>query len=174
VRGSVATFARFSAGAADVSAATGRGVSVADSGYETDGHGDAQAGFAQELEDEFIGRYAIAGTPDVVRGRLTEIRACQIDRVIVVPGSLDSDPNRLCARAIASPARSSPAPSRRHGRPARNPPTSITNSPAMTYEGPLRSRRGSDVAIKVPLRTFRGDVLDPGLDAPDCPVVDPV
>jgi len=110
VRGSVATFARFSAGAADLSAATGRGVSVAASGYETDRHGDAQAGFAQELDDEFIDRYAIAGTPEVVRGRLKEIRACRIDRVIVVPGSLDSDPDtvmRSCDRfareIIASP-----------------------------------------------------------------------
>jgi alkanesulfonate monooxygenase SsuD/methylene tetrahydromethanopterin reductase-like flavin-dependent oxidoreductase (luciferase family) len=44
-------------------------------------------GSRKELEDEFIDRYAIAGIPEVVRGRLNEIRACGIDRVIVVPGS---------------------------------------------------------------------------------------
>lgn len=88
-------------GAADLSAVTGRGIRVADSGYETDRHGDAQAGFARELEDEFIDRYAIAGTPKLSGRGSKGIRACQIDCVIVVPGSLDSDPDtvmRSCER----------------------------------------------------------------------------
>jgi 5,10-methylenetetrahydromethanopterin reductase len=95
VRGSVATFARFSAGAADVSAETGRGVQEAAGSYRPDHHGEAQTASAQELEDGFIDRFAIAGTPERVRGRLEEIRACGIDRVIVVPGSLDSDPHAV-------------------------------------------------------------------------------
>jgi MFS family permease len=33
--------------------------------------------------------------PEQVRERLEEIRACGIDRVIVVPGSLDSDPHAV-------------------------------------------------------------------------------
>jgi 5,10-methylenetetrahydromethanopterin reductase len=95
VRGSVATFARFSAGTAELSAQTGRGVQEAADGYELDHHGEAQAGSAQELDDAFIDRFAIAGTPQRVRRRLDEIKACGIDRIIVVPGSLDSD-----ARAV--------------------------------------------------------------------------
>ncbi len=95
VRGSVATFARFSAGATDVSAETGRGVQAAAGGYQRDHHGEAQSGSAQELEDAFIDQFAIAGAPELVRGRLEEMRACGIDRVIVVPGSLDSDPHAV-------------------------------------------------------------------------------
>jgi 5,10-methylenetetrahydromethanopterin reductase len=101
VRGSVATFARFSAGAADLSAETGRGVDEAAGSYQLDHHGEAQTGPAQELDDAFIDRFAIAGTPERVRARLEELHACGIDRVIVVPGSLDSDPhalNRSCER----------------------------------------------------------------------------
>ena len=92
VRGSVATFARFSAGTAEQSAQPGRG--TADS-YELDHHGEAQAGFAQGLDDAFIDWFAIAGTPERVRTRVDEIRACGIDRIIVVPGSLDSDPHAV-------------------------------------------------------------------------------
>jgi 5,10-methylenetetrahydromethanopterin reductase len=95
VRGSVATFARFSAGTAELSAQTGRGVHEAADGYEPDHHGEAQAGSAQELDDAFIDQFAIAGTPERVRRRLDEINACGIDRIIVVPGSLDSDPQAV-------------------------------------------------------------------------------
>jgi 5,10-methylenetetrahydromethanopterin reductase len=95
VRGSVATFARFSAGAADLSAETGRGVDEAAGGYQLDHHGEAHAGSGRELEDAFIDRFAIAGTPELVLGRLEQMRACGIDRVIVVPGSLDSDPHAV-------------------------------------------------------------------------------
>jgi 5,10-methylenetetrahydromethanopterin reductase len=95
VRGSVATFARFSANAADLSSATSRGVDAATGGYEAGHHGEAQAGSAQELADAFIDQFAVAGDPERVRDRLGEIRACGIDRVIVVPGSLDSDPDAV-------------------------------------------------------------------------------
>ena len=80
VRGSVATFARFSA---------------AVQGYEADRHGEARAGFAQELTDEFIDAFAVAGPAQHVRARLTEIARLGIDRVVVVPGSLDSDPEAV-------------------------------------------------------------------------------
>jgi alkanesulfonate monooxygenase SsuD/methylene tetrahydromethanopterin reductase-like flavin-dependent oxidoreductase (luciferase family) len=61
---------------------------------------DRAAG-AQQLDDAFIDRFAIAGTPERVQTRLEELRACGIDRVIVVSGSLDSDShavNRSCER----------------------------------------------------------------------------
>jgi 5,10-methylenetetrahydromethanopterin reductase len=78
VRGSVATFARFSSGPTT-------------EGYDADRHGQASAGFAQALTDAFIDEFAVTGTPEHVCNRLLEIEACGIERVIVVPGSLDSD-----------------------------------------------------------------------------------
>ncbi len=78
VRGSVATFARFTKGATT-------------EGYDADLHGQARAGFAQTLPDAFIDQFAVTGTPEQVRSRLRAIEACGIERVIVVPGSLDSD-----------------------------------------------------------------------------------
>jgi 5,10-methylenetetrahydromethanopterin reductase len=102
VRGSVATFARFSSQLTDeLSEVTRHGVRVASGGYQRDRHGQATAGFAQALPDEFIDRFAVAGTPQEVSRRLTEIRDCGIERVIVVPGSLDTDPAavaRSCER----------------------------------------------------------------------------
>ncbi len=79
VRGSVATFARFSADS-----------QVAD--YEKAHHGETSAAFAQRLDDEFIDRFAVAGPASEVRDRLAAILAAGVDRLIVVPGSLDSEP----------------------------------------------------------------------------------
>ena len=94
VRGSVATFARFSSGAASaapLSERTSQGVAQAAAGYQQARHGEAGAAFAQRLDDDFIDRFAIAGPADEVRDRLAAIRACGIERLIVVPASLDSD-----------------------------------------------------------------------------------
>ena len=79
VRGSVATFARFSADAHAVV------------GYDKERHGEAGAAFAQRLEDEFVDRFAVAGTAEEVRDRLVAMAPAGIDRLIIVPGSLDSD-----------------------------------------------------------------------------------
>jgi 5,10-methylenetetrahydromethanopterin reductase len=94
VRGSVATLARFSAEAASTSGladVTERGVAQVAHGYEKDHHGEAGANYAQQLDDEFIDRFAVCGSPGEVRDRLAEIGASGIERVIVVPGSLDTD-----------------------------------------------------------------------------------
>jgi 5,10-methylenetetrahydromethanopterin reductase len=94
VRGSVATFARFPAThtTAHLSEVTRHGVAQATAGYEKDRHGEASATFAQQLENEFIDRFAIAGPPEEVRTRLEAIRALGIERLIIVPGSLDTAP----------------------------------------------------------------------------------
>jgi alkanesulfonate monooxygenase SsuD/methylene tetrahydromethanopterin reductase-like flavin-dependent oxidoreductase (luciferase family) len=107
VRGSAATFARFSAEAAS---AAGRSNSQAVGRlareYQKDLHGQASATFAQQLDDEFIDRFAACGPPDEVRGRLSELAGCGLDRLIVVPCSLDTDPesmwrsNELFARQV--------------------------------------------------------------------------
>jgi len=98
VRGSVATFARFSAPAgpqASLSKLTQEGVAHATAGYQHGRHGEARATVARELGDEFIDRFGICGPPDEVRDRLSAIAACGIDRLIIVPGSLDSDPETV-------------------------------------------------------------------------------
>jgi 5,10-methylenetetrahydromethanopterin reductase len=98
VRGSVATFARFSAtadSASELSESTGHAVVEATAGYQPARHGESRAAFAQQLDNEFIDRFALAGPASEVRNRLTAIRACGIERLIVVPGSLDSDPEAV-------------------------------------------------------------------------------
>ncbi len=98
VRGSVATFARFSAAAgtrAGLANLTREGVEEAVAGYERDRHGEASATFAQQLGDEFIDRFAVAGPPGEVHDRLRTIAACGIERLILVPGSLDTDPETV-------------------------------------------------------------------------------
>ncbi len=76
--------------------------------YEKDFHGEADAGFARELDDEFVDRFAVAGRPDEVRERLQTIGACGIERAIIVPGSLDSDPSSCARTQSGSRARCSP------------------------------------------------------------------
>jgi 5,10-methylenetetrahydromethanopterin reductase len=94
VRGSVATFARFATQGAPVdglSQVTRRGIDRLAAGYEEEQHGEAASHYAQLLDDEFLDRFAVAGPAEEVRDRLAEITAAGIDRVIIVPCSLDAD-----------------------------------------------------------------------------------
>jgi 5,10-methylenetetrahydromethanopterin reductase len=58
------------------------------------------AAHAQQLEDEFLDRFALAGPAEEVVERLAEVAALGIERIIVIPGSLDADPG-LVAEANA-------------------------------------------------------------------------
>jgi 5,10-methylenetetrahydromethanopterin reductase len=96
VRGSAATLARFSA------EATSTAERLDDPtferlarDYQKDLHGQTAAAFAQQLDDGFIDRFAASGRAEDVRGRLAELAACGLDRMIVVPCSLDTDPETL-------------------------------------------------------------------------------
>ena len=94
VRGSVATFARFSAAAASrsqLSAVDRHGIAQATAGYDRGRHGESKAESAQSIAEQFIDGFAVAGTPDEVLRRLRAISKSGVERVIVVPGSLDSD-----------------------------------------------------------------------------------
>jgi 5,10-methylenetetrahydromethanopterin reductase len=94
-RGSVAIFARFAtdgAPSSGLSPVTRRGIEQLATGYRTEHHGMAAADFAQKLDAEFIARFAVAGTAGEVRERLLAIAELGIERLIVVPGSLDADP----------------------------------------------------------------------------------
>jgi len=98
VRGSTAIFARFATEGAPpsgLSDVTRRGIERLSSGYDKEHHGEAGAAYAQLLDSEFIDRFAIAGTPEQVRRRLEAIAEAGIQRVIVVPGSLDADPHAV-------------------------------------------------------------------------------
>jgi 5,10-methylenetetrahydromethanopterin reductase len=93
VRGSVSTFGRFGSEGAPLtglSEVTASGIKRLARGYERDRHGAAGSAYAQQLDDEFIDRFAVAGPADEVSARLAEIGDAGIERLIVVPGSLDA------------------------------------------------------------------------------------
>ena len=94
VRGSTATFARFATEGAPsdgLSEVTRRGVERLTSGYERGRHGEGDAPQARRLEDEFIDRFAVVGPAEEVSERLLKLAALGLERVIVVPGSVDAD-----------------------------------------------------------------------------------
>jgi 5,10-methylenetetrahydromethanopterin reductase len=96
VRGSVAIFARFATEGAPetgLSDVTRTGIERLADGYDESRHGDAAAPHARELEDEFIDRFALVGSAEEVLERLAELAELDIERIVVVPGSLDADPN---------------------------------------------------------------------------------
>jgi 5,10-methylenetetrahydromethanopterin reductase len=98
VRGSTAIFARFSTegGPADgLSEITRKGIERTAADYDPARHGEAAAAHARRLEDEFLDRFALAGPGEELLDRLAGLAALGIERVIVVPGSLDSDPALL-------------------------------------------------------------------------------
>jgi 5,10-methylenetetrahydromethanopterin reductase len=95
VRGSTAIFARFAtkgAPADGLSKVTRAGIGRLAADYDDARHGHADAPHARRLEDEFIDRFALVGPADEVIGRLAELAALGIERVVVVPGSIDADP----------------------------------------------------------------------------------
>jgi 5,10-methylenetetrahydromethanopterin reductase len=98
VRGSTAVFARFATEGAPpdgLSDVTRRGIDRLASAYDETRHGQATAAHAKALEDEFVDRFAVAGPPDVVAQRLMSLGELGIERVVVVPGSLDADPTLM-------------------------------------------------------------------------------
>ena len=95
VRGSTAILARFSTegGPPDgLSEITRAGIARLASEYAESRHGQSSAPAARRLEDEFIDRFAVCGPADEVVERLAALGELGIERVIVVPGSLDADP----------------------------------------------------------------------------------
>jgi 5,10-methylenetetrahydromethanopterin reductase len=95
VRGSVAIFARFAtegAPATGLSDVTRVGIERLAGDYDETRHGDAAAPHARALDDEFIDRFAVVGPGEEVLERLAELAELGIERIVVVPGSLDADP----------------------------------------------------------------------------------
>lgn len=97
-RGSTAILARFTAEGAPpdgLSEITRAGIARLASEYDEWRHGQSSAPAARRLEDEFIDRFAVCGPAEEVVERLVAIGELGIERVIVVPGSLDADPAAL-------------------------------------------------------------------------------
>ena len=63
--------------------------------YDEAAHGLTTAGHAALLPDAFLDRFTVAGPPDHCVARLRELADLGLDRIIVVPGSRDADPDLL-------------------------------------------------------------------------------
>jgi 5,10-methylenetetrahydromethanopterin reductase len=119
VRGSAAIFAHFSA----MSAAAGTALDRDDAAvieqvgrrYEQARHGLSDAAHTGSLDDDFVDRFAVAGPAAQCAARLRGLFELGLDRVVVVPGSRDSDPdlltysNELFAREALPELRAQPA-----------------------------------------------------------------
>ncbi|MGY1690731.1 LLM class flavin-dependent oxidoreductase [Geodermatophilus sp. SYSU D01105] len=99
VRGSAAIFAHFvSEGPSDVVPEEDRAVvERVKAAHDEAAHGLTTASAATLLPDAFLDRFAVAGPPDACVARLRELIDLGLDRVIVVPGSRDADPDLLAA-----------------------------------------------------------------------------
>jgi 5,10-methylenetetrahydromethanopterin reductase len=98
VRGSTAILARFAtegAPADGLSEVTRSGIERLAADYDESRHGEGAAPHARALTDDFIDRFAVVGSAEEVTGRLLEIGSLGIERLIVVPGSLDADPSAV-------------------------------------------------------------------------------
>lgn len=61
--------------------------------YDMKGHGTSGSAQSQELTDDFLTSYGIAGTPDHVRERLTGLAALGIDKFVFFPRGRSVDPD---------------------------------------------------------------------------------
>ena len=109
IRGSAAIFAHFSSmggpggtrpgttgpggsGFSPQDAATVRDVGAA---YDEARHGLSHAAHTKMLDDAFLARFAVVGSPEQCFDRLQQLIGLGLDRIVVVPGSRDADPERL-------------------------------------------------------------------------------
>jgi 5,10-methylenetetrahydromethanopterin reductase len=96
VRGSTAIFARFATEGAPpdgLSDVTRKGIEQVAADYDERRHGQAEAAHARRLEDDFIDRFALVGPAEDVLERLAELADLGIERIVVVAGSIDADPD---------------------------------------------------------------------------------
>jgi 5,10-methylenetetrahydromethanopterin reductase len=96
VRGSTAIFARFAtegAPADGLSDVTRAGIERLARDYDESRHGQGAAAHARALEDDFIDRFAVVGTADEVAERLTGLAQLGLERIVMVPGSVDAEPD---------------------------------------------------------------------------------
>jgi 5,10-methylenetetrahydromethanopterin reductase len=100
VRGSTSILARFATEGAPpdgLSDVTRDGIERLAADYDESRHGQGAAPAAQRLSDDFIDRFSVCGPAEEVASRLASLPEIGIERVIVVPGSLDADPEEVAA-----------------------------------------------------------------------------
>jgi 5,10-methylenetetrahydromethanopterin reductase len=110
IRGSTAILARFATAGAPpdgLSAVTREGIAALAHDYDETRHGQAAA--ARRLGDDFVDRFAVAGPAAEVAERLAGLAELGIDRLIVVPGSVDADPDLVVETNAAFAAAVLPA-----------------------------------------------------------------
>jgi 5,10-methylenetetrahydromethanopterin reductase len=99
VRGSTAIFAHFSALSAAASTALSRDdaavIGQVGRHYDEARHGLSDATHTAGLDDEFVDRFAVVGPAARCVARLRGLFEFGLDRVVVVPGSRDTDPELL-------------------------------------------------------------------------------
>ena len=99
VRGSAAIFAHFGSmsGRArqTVSAEDARVIDDVGRSYREDEHGLSTAPQVNSLDDAFLDRFAVVGSPADCQKRLSELVSLGLDRIVLVPGSRDNDRGRL-------------------------------------------------------------------------------
>lgn len=110
VRGSTAIFAHFSAASAAASTTLSRDdaavIRQVGRRYDEARHGLSDAAHAASLDNQFVDRFAVAGPPAQCAARLRHLFELGLDRIVVVPGSRDTDPqvltssNELFAREV--------------------------------------------------------------------------
>jgi len=99
VRGSTAIFAHFSAMSAGAGAALGRDdaavIGQVGRRYDEARHGLSNAAQVASLDDDFVDRFAVVGPAAQCAARLHRLFELGLDRIVVVPGSRDTDPELL-------------------------------------------------------------------------------
>lgn len=96
VRGSTAIFARFNAEhLAGLPERDRPVIAAVGQAYQAARHGRSSAPAAAALTDDFLDRFAVAGTPNDVHERLADLLALGLDHLVLVPGSRDNDPDAL-------------------------------------------------------------------------------
>jgi 5,10-methylenetetrahydromethanopterin reductase len=108
VRGSAAIFAHFASQgpSRDVPEDDRSVLEKLDSSYAESGHGLSHVEHSTMLPDDFLDRFAVVGTPEQCTQRLRDLISAGVQRLIIVPGSRDADPelvtrsNELFARDV--------------------------------------------------------------------------
>jgi 5,10-methylenetetrahydromethanopterin reductase len=99
IRGTTGTFAHFSG----MSAAANQGLQDAPvfqhigANYDMANHASGNAGHMEAVADEFVSRFGIVGSPALCTDRLGEIIEQGLERVVLLMGSRDANPEHAMA-----------------------------------------------------------------------------
>lgn len=99
VRGSVGILAHFSSMGHDqpepVATEDRRVIEELGRSYDEGRHGQSAAPHSSILDDAFVERFAVVGPPERCAERLRGLADVGLDRIVMVPGSIDADPDAI-------------------------------------------------------------------------------